>query len=127
MPDHSPMMPGVDHPITIERKQRRVTVMLGGKIIADTERALTLQEANYPAVQYIPRDDVNMADLAPSDHGTHCPYKGDASYFDGAAGNRQMENVAWSYEAPYDAVAAISGYIAFYPDRVDGIEEAPLA
>jgi uncharacterized protein (DUF427 family) len=121
------MMPGVHHPITIERKQRRVTVRLSGKIIADTERALTLQEANYPAVQYIPRDDVNMADLAPSHHRTHCPYKGDASYLDGLAGNRQMENVAWSYEAPYGALAAIKDYIAFYPNRVDGIEEAALA
>lgn len=71
MPDHSPMMPGVDHPITIEWNQRRVTVSIGGKIIADTERALTLQEANCPTVQYIPRDDVNMADLAPSHHRMH--------------------------------------------------------
>jgi uncharacterized protein (DUF427 family) len=121
------MMPGIDHPITIERKQRRVTVRLSGKIVADTKRALTLQEADYPPVEYIPRDDVNMADLAPSNHRTHCPYKGDASYFDGVGANRQMENVAWSYEAPYDAVAAIRGYIAFYPDRVDEIEEAALA
>jgi uncharacterized protein (DUF427 family) len=121
------MMPGVDHPITIERKQRRVTVRLSGKIVADTKRALTLQEADYPAVEYIPRDDVNMADLAPTNHRTHCSYKGDASYFDGVGPNLQMENVAWSYEAPYDAVAAIRGYIAFYPDRVDGIEEAALA
>ncbi|VWX50941.1 DUF427 domain-containing protein [Novosphingobium sp. 9U] len=127
MPDHSPMMPRADHLITIEQKQRRVTVKLSGKIIAETERALTLQEADYPAVQYIPRDDVDMTNLALSHHRTHCPYKGNASYFHAMAGNRRIENVAWSYEAPYDAVGSIRDYIAFYPDRVDRIEGAALA
>jgi uncharacterized protein (DUF427 family) len=115
-------IPGAHHPITITQNTKRVTVTLGGHTIADTTKALLLREADYPAVQYIPRDDIDMAYLTGSDHITHCPYKGDASYFNARIGEHHA-NVAWSYEHPYDAVAAIRGHLAFYPDRVDGIQE----
>ena len=116
-------IPGPDHPITIEPNPRRVVVTLGGREIANTTAALTLREANYPAVQYIPREDVDMTALERTDHGSYCPYKGDASYFSIAAGVARSENAAWSYETPHDAVAQIRAHVAFYPDRVDGIEE----
>jgi uncharacterized protein (DUF427 family) len=116
-------IPGADHPITIERNPRRVIVTLGGKEIANTIAALTLREANYGAVQYIPREDVDMAALERTDHGSHCPYKGDASYFSIPAGGERSVNAVWSYEKPYDAVSQIAGHLAFYTDRVDGIEE----
>jgi uncharacterized protein (DUF427 family) len=114
--------PGPDHPITITPTPQRVRVLLDGEVVAETTRALTLQEASYPAVQYIPREDAAMALLARTPRSTHCPYKGDASYFSVAAGSRQAENAVWSYESPYPAVAAIAGHLAFYPDRVDAIE-----
>ena len=74
-------LPGPDHPITIARNANRVRVIFAGKVIADTTRALTLHEASYPPVQYIPRADVDMSLLTPTAHASHCPYKGDASYF----------------------------------------------
>jgi len=115
--------PGPDHPITITQNPHRVRVMLGGFIIAETTEALTLQEATLPPVLYIPRQDVHMDLLDPSDRTTHCPYKGDASYFTVNGGGLVRENAAWSYEEPAPSVAAIKGHVAFYPEKIDAIEE----
>jgi|SRR5579884_516293 len=115
--------PGPDHPITIVQNPRRVRIRFGGRIIADTARALTLVEAHYTPVQYIPRTDVDMTLLRRTTHHTNCPYKGEASYFTLSDGEQTAENAAWSYEQPYPAVSAIKDYVAFYPDRVDAIEE----
>ncbi|ABD08406.1 Protein of unknown function DUF427 [Rhodopseudomonas palustris HaA2] len=117
-------IPGPDHPITITPNPKRVRVTAGDVVIADTTRALTLKEANYPPVHYLPRADVAMALLAATDRSTHCPYKGDASYFSIEAGGRTLANAIWSYEAPFPAMAEIAGYLAFYPDKVR-IEELP--
>jgi uncharacterized protein (DUF427 family) len=116
-------IPGPDHPITIERNPARIVVSLAGRIVADTREALTLREARYPAVQYIPRQDVDMAPLDRTDHTTYCPYKGDCSYYSIPLGGERSINAVWSYEAPYAAVTPIKDYLAFYPDRVDAIEE----
>ena len=116
-------LPGPDHPIHISPNPNRVRVWLGGHLIADTTSALTLREASLPAVQYIPRDDADMKLLAGASHASHCPYKGDASYFSIVVQGRTVENAVWSYERPYPAVSAISGHLAFYPSRVDKIEE----
>ncbi|MFZ4411214.1 MAG: DUF427 domain-containing protein [Paracraurococcus sp.] len=116
-------LPGPDHPITITPNPKRLRVTFAGQVVAETSRALTLQEASYPAVQYIPREDANMALLSRTAHGTHCPYKGDASYYSIEAGGRRAENAIWSYESPFPAMADIAGYLAFYSTRVDRIEE----
>ncbi|MCV9961218.1 DUF427 domain-containing protein [Pararhizobium sp. BT-229] len=113
-------IPGADHPITITSNPARVVVTLAGRTIADSRNALTLREASYPPVQYIPRADVDMSLLVPTDHATYCPYKGDASYFSAPSGG--LVNAVWSYEAPYDAVNAIKDHLAFYADRVDIVE-----
>ena len=123
-------VPGPDHPIAIDRNPNRVMVSAGGRVIADTVNALTLREAGYPAVQYIPREDVDMALLEPSDHQTYCPYKGDCSYFSIANGDERLVNAVWSYEMPFPAVSSIGGHLAFYRDRVDFFEdrsEEPLS
>jgi uncharacterized protein (DUF427 family) len=117
-------VPGADHPITITPTKGRVRVKFGNRVIADSTRALTLQEASYPPVQYIPREDAKMDVFQPTTHKTHCPYKGDASYFSLKADGRSAENAVWSYVAPYPAVREIAGHLAFYPDRVDSIEVA---
>ena len=114
-------VPGPDHPITITPTSGRVTVSVGGRQVASSSRALTLKEASYPAVQYIPREDVDMRQLMHTSHRTYCPYKGDCSYYSITPGAERAVNAAWSYEAPYEAVAQIRGYLAFYPDRVDAI------
>jgi uncharacterized protein (DUF427 family) len=116
-------IPGPDHPITIEPNPRRVRVTSAGRVIADTRHALTLREAGYKPVQYIPRADVDMTLLERTAHASHCPYKGEASYFSLKVDGSNSENAAWSYEAPYPAVAQIREYVAFYPRRVEGIEE----
>jgi uncharacterized protein (DUF427 family) len=115
-------VPGPDHPITITKNAKRVRVTFAGAVIADTMQALTLQEASYPAVQYIPRGDANMELLKATAHASHCPYKGDASYFTIEAGGRAAENAVWSYQQPFPAMAEIKDYLAFYPSRVDKIE-----
>lgn len=115
-------LPGPDHPITITPNPRRVRVTAGDIVIAETTKALTLKEANYPAVQYVPRQDANMALLERTDRVTHCPYKGDASYYSVKADGKTLDNAIWTYEAPFPAMTEISGHLAFYPDKVK-IEE----
>jgi uncharacterized protein (DUF427 family) len=122
MTEKAKRVPGPDHPITIERNPAHITVSVGGRVVADTREALTLREASYPPVQYIPRKDVNMSLLERTQHSTYCPYKGDASYYSIPAGGQKSVNAIWTYEAAFPAVAAINEYVAFYPDRVDKIE-----
>jgi len=116
-------LPGPDHPIFIRRNPARVVVSVAGGVIADTRNALTLREADYPAVQYIPREDVDFSQLERTDYATYCPYKGECSYYSVPAGGRKSVNAVWSYEDPYPAVAQIKGHVAFYPERVDEIAE----
>jgi uncharacterized protein (DUF427 family) len=116
-------LPGPDHPIIITPNPKRLRVTFAGQVVAETTRALTLQEASYPAVQYIPREDADPALLKRTERSTHCPYKGDASYYSIEAGGRRAENAIWSYETPFPAMAQIAGHLAFSPDRVDRIEE----
>jgi uncharacterized protein (DUF427 family) len=123
MTERTIKIPGPDHPITIEPNPGRVVVTLGGRVIADTRAALTLREANYPPVQYIPRKDVDIAALARSTTTTYCPYKGEAAYFTIPAGGDRSVDAIWTYEAPYGAVAEIKDHLAFYPDRIDAIEQ----
>ena len=117
-------IPGPDHPISIEPNPARVVITVAGRIIADTKAALTLREASYPPVQYIPREDVAMALLERTEHATYCPYKGDCSYYSIPLGGERSVNAVWSYEAPFPAVAAIRDHLAFYPNRVDTSEES---
>jgi uncharacterized protein (DUF427 family) len=115
--------PGPDHPITIERSDKSVRVVVAGEVIADSKEALELREAKYPLVFYIPRKDVNMGALQRTEHSTYCPYKGDCAYYSIPVGGERAINAVWTYEAPFDAVAPIKEYLAFYTDRVDAIEE----
>lgn len=117
--------PGPDHPIEISPFGGRVRVRFGGETIADSAHALRLEEASYPPVFYIPRADARLEHFRSTEHSTHCPYKGDASYFSLVAGDRQAENAVWSYVEPYPAVAEIAGHLAFYPNQVE-IEAVPM-
>ena len=119
--------PSPDHPITIEPNPARIVVSVAGRVIADTRAALTLREASYPAVQYIPRKDVDMSLLERTDHGTYCPYKGDCAYYSIPIGGDKSVNAVWTYEVPFAAVAEIKDHFAFYPDRVDEIALQPLS
>ena len=116
-------LPGPDHPISIQRNSARVVVSVAGQVIADTRNALTLREADYSPVQYIPGKDVDLSQLERTDHATYCPYKGDCNYYSIPAGGEKSVNAVWSYEDPYPAVAQIKEHVAFYPDRVDEIAE----
>lgn len=116
-------LPGPDHPITIERNPKRVRVTFNGQVLAETTNALTLKESTLAPVQYIPREDARMEFFQRTKHATHCPYKGDAAYFSLRVGDRAAENAVWTYEAPFPAMKEIEGRLAFYPSRVDKIEE----
>lgn len=117
-------IPGPDHPITILPARQRITVTVAGRRVADTREALILKEAAYPPVHYIPRKDVDMAQLQSTSHQTYCPYKGECVYYSIPAGGERSVNAVWTYEVPYAAVSEIREYLAFYPDRVDAIQIA---
>lgn len=117
--------PGPDHPITIEPLGERVTVRVGGRVIADSVAALGLSEAGYPAVPYIPLSDIDQTLLRPSETTTHCPYKGDASYYSIVTDDAEITDSVWTYPQPNPAVAAIASHAAFYPDKVE-ITQAPV-
>jgi uncharacterized protein (DUF427 family) len=114
-------VPGPDHAITIAPTSERVVVRVGDQVVARTDRALTLAEAGYADVQYVPIEDVDATSLRRSDHQTYCPYKGDASYYTLVTHGGELENVVWAYEEPFDAVREIGEHVAFYADRVDVI------
>ena len=115
-------IPGPDHPITLEASPRRVRAKFEGHVIADTDDALILREASYPPVYYFPKDQIEMGFFGGTDHSTHCPYKGDASYWTLTMDGDVAENVAWSYEDPFPAVTPIKGRLAFYPNKVEVYE-----
>ena len=118
-------LPGPDHPISIERNLARVVVSVAGRVIADTRSALTLREATYPPVQYIPGEDVDFSQLERTDHVTYCPYKGDCNYYSVSEGGKKSVNAVWSYDNPFPAVSQIKGHVAFYPERVDEVAARP--
>ena len=118
-------IPGPDHPIEVTPDASHIVIRIGGRVLADTRSALTLREASYPAVHYIPRKDVDMSLLERTDHHTYCPYKGDCSYYSIPLGGDRSVNAVWTYEHPYDAVAPIKDHLAFYPTRVDEISVTP--
>jgi uncharacterized protein (DUF427 family) len=113
MTERQVLQPSAAHPITVAPTGQRVTVTVGGAIIAQTDDALTLQESTYPAVQYIPRADVVWETLTRSATTTYCPFKGEANYYDVGG----VADVTWTYEDPYPAVAEIAGHLAFYPQK----------
>jgi uncharacterized protein (DUF427 family) len=113
------LIPGPDHPITLEPSPLHVVVSRGSDVIAETDRALEMHEAAYPAVFYVPLDDVRQHLLRRSDHHTYCPYKGEASYYDVIdRDGSDLADAVWYYGDPYPAVAEIKGHVAFYADRV---------
>jgi len=124
MSERTVLVPGPDHPITITSNPKRIVVKVAGQTIADTMRALSLKEASYPAVDYIPVADVDMTLLTATVHQTYCPYKGECGYYSIPVGGEKATNAVWTYDHPYASVAAIAGHVAFYPDRVDSIEVA---
>ena len=126
MSGHVRRVPDATHPITIARNPNRVVITVAGRVVADTLEALTLREASYPPVQYVPRKDVDMRLLERTDHATYCPYKGDCAYFSIPLGGERAANAVWTYEQPYDAVMPIREHLAFYPHRIDAIEERPI-
>lgn len=113
------MTPGPDHPIKIEPARNRWRVFFAGHVIADTDDALILHEANLGPVVYFPRQDVAMEYMSRQERTTHCPYKGDAAYYSILMDGEWAENAVWTYESPFPAVGQIAGRIAFYPDKVE--------
>ncbi|MFM0202302.1 DUF427 domain-containing protein [Paraburkholderia fungorum] len=122
-PHGSPGASTGGHTIGISGNNHRVRVIHGGVTMADTQAGLTLTETGLADVFYFPRGDVNMARLERSTHTSHCPFKGDASYFHLRTEDGLIENAVWSYEAPFEAAAQIKGYLAFYASRVDRIDQ----
>ena len=115
-------IPGPDHPITVSPAERKVRVTVAGRIVAESTRALRLEEKGYPPVYYLPRSDADMSLLVRTTHYSYCPYKGDCTYYSIPIGGTKSEIAVWTYEKPHEAVADIREHLAFYPTRVDAIE-----
>jgi uncharacterized protein (DUF427 family) len=115
-------IPGPDHAIAISEIEGTVRVTVAGRIVAESTRALRLEEKGYPSVYYLPRNDADMSLLVRTTHYTYCPYKGDCTYYNIPLGGPKSEYAVWTYENPYEAVAGIKDHLAFYPTRVDAIE-----
>jgi len=120
------LKPGAGHPITVEPAGARVVVRVAGRVIADSTSAMTLQEADYPPVHYVPRQDVDLSALQRSEHTSYCPFKGHAAYYSIPSAGERGLNAVWTYEQPYDAVPEIKDHLAFYVNRMDSVEELPL-
>jgi len=116
------MTPGPDHPITLEAAANRWRARFAGHVIADTDDAIILREADYPARVYFPRKDVAMEYMSRTERSTHCPYKGDAAYYTVLMDGQFAENAVWTYEQPYPAMEQIAGRLSFYPDKVEVYE-----
>jgi uncharacterized protein (DUF427 family) len=113
-----------DYRVDLLPETRRVKVVFGGMTIADTGAALRVEETGHGPVYYLPAKDVRLDLMHPTEHHTHCPYKGQASYWTielPARTGQRSENAVWGYPAPYDEVSGLAGYYAFYPNRVDSI------
>ena len=127
MPNSAPgFVTRPDHRVDLLPETHRVKVVLGGMTIADTEAALRVEETGHGPVFYVPEKDVRVDLMHPTDHHTHCPYKGQASYWTielspTSGAKQQSENAVWAYPSPYDEVSGLAGYYAFYPNRVDSI------
>jgi uncharacterized protein (DUF427 family) len=118
--DRAVKIPDATHPITVRPTGSRVTVRVGGVTVAESDSALSLAEASYPVVQYIPLGDVDQSLLRRTDSHTYCPYKGEASYYSVQTPDGATEaDLIWTYEQPYDAVAEIAGHVAFYANRAE--------
>ena len=110
-----------EHRVETKPAYARVRVMFNGEVIADSRDAIRLEESKYTPVYYLPRKDVKMERLTRTTDSTHCPFKGEASYYTLSTDNLTVANAAWSYEQPYDEMSVIKERLAFYPDKVDSI------
>ena len=115
-------IPGPDHPITISPAEGKVRVTVAGRIVAESTRALRLEEMGHPRVYYLPRGDADMSLLVRTTHYTYCPYKGDCTYYSIPIGGTKSEYAVWTYEKPYERSPALVNTWRFYPSRVDAIE-----
>ena len=104
--------------IVITAHKGPVRVLVGDRVLVATNHAMQLVEGSAPTVWYVPRADADMALLERTSHRTHCPFKGDASYFSILGGAGKIENAVWSYEHPLDGALAIKDHLAFYPRHV---------
>ena len=118
-------IPDSDHPIITSRVEGTVRVTVGRRIVAESARALRLEEKGYPPVYYLPRNDADMSLLVRTTRTTYCPYKGDAAYYSIPIGGARSENAVWTYEKPHEAVASIREHLAFYPTGIDAVEVIP--
>jgi uncharacterized protein (DUF427 family) len=107
-----------DHALYLEESPKRVRVVLGDETVADSRRAKLLHEAGLLPVYYFPQEDVRMELLEESEHTTHCPFKGDASYWSVRVGERVVENAVWGYPEPIDSCPPIAGLVAFYWNKM---------
>ena len=106
-------------PPRVEDSARHIQVVFNGVVVADTRRARRVLETSHPPVYYIPPEDIRMEYLLPSPHRTWCEWKGQAAYYHVQVGDRRAENAAWVYPRPTPGYESISGYVAFYPGRMD--------
>jgi uncharacterized protein (DUF427 family) len=118
-------IPDESHPITVQPTNAHVRVLVGGTVIAESDAALTLQEASYPPVQYVPLADIDASVLSRTDTSSYCPFKGDASYYSVTTADGTVADAGWFYDEPYDAVSSIATHVAFWPGLAEVLVDEP--
>jgi len=108
-----------DYRVDLEPNPEHVRVSFAGELLADSRRTLIVRETKHEPVVYVPKQDVRFERLEPTDHESFCPFKGEARYWTIRVEGRVEENAVWGYEAPFEQVSGLAGYVAFYPDRVE--------
>ncbi len=105
--------------LLFEDSPRRIRAKFGGETVVDSRRAKLLHEEEHLPVYYVPESDVRMDLLEPTEHSTHCPRKGDASYWTLRVDDKVSANAAWSYPEPLESAPPLTGYLAFFWDKLD--------
>lgn len=109
-----------DYRMIMEPAEGTCQAVLQGCTLASSDKALRVSEGSYDDVIYFPKEDLDMTLFTGSDHQTHCPFKGDASYLSSSINGVVVENIAWTYEVPFIEALALEGFVAFYTDKLDG-------
>lgn len=108
-----------DANITISKAEKQLKVLLDGELILQSANALALKEGSYPVRYYFPRADIGAELLSASDHTSHCPYKGDASYHHLKGANAMAQNAVWYYPDPCPLVEQVQDHLSFWGDRIE--------
>jgi uncharacterized protein (DUF427 family) len=115
-----------DHKVEEQRVRERMQVEAAGRVVADSTDVIKVKEDEHPDRYYFSRSDVNMERMERTDETSECPFKGHANYYSLKVVDKRLDDVAWTYEDPYEEHEALKDRLAFYDDKVREIDIKPV-